>query len=174
MRKVFYSFHYQNDNWRVQQVRNIGTLDGNPVAHSNSWEEIKRKGDRAIKNWIDENLKGRSCLVVLIGEETANRPYVLYEIEQAWNRGMGVCGVYIHNLKDRFGGKSLKGNDPFQKFKLNYQNQYLLSKLSVPVLEPKPLLRDGHYQIIENRLPNLIEQAIEYRQGKPEIIRRTL
>ncbi len=24
---VFYSFHYERDNWRVQQVRNIGSID---------------------------------------------------------------------------------------------------------------------------------------------------
>lgn len=28
-RKVFFSFHYQPDNWRVSQVRNIGVIEGN-------------------------------------------------------------------------------------------------------------------------------------------------
>ena len=32
-RQVFYSFHYDNDAMRVQQVRNIGALEGNtPVS----------------------------------------------------------------------------------------------------------------------------------------------
>lgn len=27
-RNVFFSFHFSNDFWRTQQVRNIGALDG--------------------------------------------------------------------------------------------------------------------------------------------------
>jgi hypothetical protein len=46
------------------------------------------------------NLNGRTCLVVLIGSLTARRKWVKYEIEQAWNAGPGVVGIYIHNLKD--------------------------------------------------------------------------
>lgn len=44
MRKVFYSFHYEKDVFRVQQVRNIGKLKGNPPATPNTWEEIKKEG----------------------------------------------------------------------------------------------------------------------------------
>ena len=28
-RRVFYSFHYQPDNWRAAMVRNIGSIEGN-------------------------------------------------------------------------------------------------------------------------------------------------
>ena len=51
----------------------------------------------------------RSCVVVLIGSETASRKWVQYEIEQGWKRGKGVVGIYIHNLKDRFGCQDDKG-----------------------------------------------------------------
>lgn len=27
-RKVFYSFHYDNDAWRAAQMRNMGVVDG--------------------------------------------------------------------------------------------------------------------------------------------------
>ena len=27
-RRVFYSFHYKPDNWRVATVRNIGSIEG--------------------------------------------------------------------------------------------------------------------------------------------------
>ena len=82
-RKVFYSFHYKTDVTRVQMVRNIGVLDKNPLVAPNKWEELKRKGDKAVKDWIDSNLKGKSCLIVLIGEDTANSKWEDYEIRQA-------------------------------------------------------------------------------------------
>lgn len=31
-RQIFYSFHYKPDNWRVAQVRNIGSVEGNKPA----------------------------------------------------------------------------------------------------------------------------------------------
>lgn len=47
-RRCFYSFHYQPDNWRVSQVRSIGSLEGNPPARDNDWEEVTKGGDAAI------------------------------------------------------------------------------------------------------------------------------
>src|SRR5262245_38199257 len=96
---VFYSFHFDNDVFRVQLVRNMGVIDGNEPVAANDWEQLKRKGDAAIESWIDENMKYRRCVVVLIGSETANRPWVLHEIVKAWNEGRGLFGVYIHNLR---------------------------------------------------------------------------
>ena len=52
-RKVFYSFHYVPDAWRASQVRNMGVMEGNQPASDNDWESIKKKGDAAIKSWID-------------------------------------------------------------------------------------------------------------------------
>lgn len=170
-RRVFYSFHYQNDYWRVQQIRNIGMIEGNAIAYANEWEEIQRKGDWAIKNWINNNLIGKSCLVVLIGSETANRKYVLYEIERAWNEGKGVCGVHIHNLKDRYGLSASKGSNPFLKFR--YDNQFFIP-FSCPILDPVPEFNfrtgeSSYYNSIVNQLPTLIENAIRYRHGKGNI-----
>ena len=35
-RQVFFSFHFKNDVMRVQQIRNIGVIEGNtPVSPSN-------------------------------------------------------------------------------------------------------------------------------------------
>ena len=77
-RQVFYSFHYGNDVMRVQQIRNMGVIEGNTPVSPNEWEQVKRTGDKAIEKWIDDNMKYRSCVVVLIGSETASRPWVQY------------------------------------------------------------------------------------------------
>ena len=72
-RRCFYSFHYQPDNWRASQVRNMGVIEGNQPVGDNDWETVKRGGDRAVENWIADQMSGRSCTVVLIGAETAGR-----------------------------------------------------------------------------------------------------
>lgn len=41
-RKVFYSFHFDNDVMRVQQIRNMGVLEGDEPVSPNTWEQIKR------------------------------------------------------------------------------------------------------------------------------------
>ena len=112
-KKCFLSFHYKPDNWRVQTVRNIGSIDEQPLLGANKWEEIKKKGDQAIKDWISSNMKDKECLVVLVGEKTADRPWVKYEIKEAWKKGLGVTAVYIHGLKNSAGEQGRKGKDPF-------------------------------------------------------------
>ena len=102
-RRVFYSFHYVKDNWRASQVRNIGAIEGNEPVKDNDWETVKRGGDKAIEKWINDQLNGRSCTIVLIGNETAGRKWIKYEIEKSWNDGKGLFGIYIHNLKDKDG-----------------------------------------------------------------------
>jgi len=91
-RKVFFSFYYDGDGWRASQVRNMGALEGNAPCSDNDWEAVKKGGDRAIEKWIAEQLVGRSCTVVLVGGETANRKWVIHEIQESWNANKGVLG----------------------------------------------------------------------------------
>lgn len=105
-RKIYFSFHYDRDYWRVNQVRKsgtIGTYDKTPFYDKADWEKIKRQGDAAIKAWIDNQMKGTSATVVLIGLETASRPWVKYEIEQSVKLGKGLLGVHITGIKDHNG-----------------------------------------------------------------------
>ena len=114
-RPVFLSFCYKDDVSRVQQIRNMGRMiEGQPILNYNEFETIKRQGEKAIQNWIDDQLKYKQCLIVLIGENTANRPWVQYEIKKAYEKGMPMFGIYIHNLKG-FSGYSRKGENPFKK-----------------------------------------------------------
>jgi hypothetical protein len=41
-RKVFFSFHFDKDNWRAAQVRNVGVVDGNTPVLGNDWEKLKK------------------------------------------------------------------------------------------------------------------------------------
>ncbi len=114
-RKVFFSFHYQRDLWRVNVVRNSGVIDGVAAAgfHDASlWEETQRKGEDAVKRLIDVGLNGTSVTVVLIGAETATRRYVSYEIDKSIARGNGLLGILIHNIKDQVGNFDVRGAIP--------------------------------------------------------------
>lgn len=116
VRRVFFSFHYENDHWRANPVRNSWvTQDDREAAgfiDSAEWEEVKRNGDAAIKRWINKQLKNTSVTVVLIGSETADRKWVNYEIEQSYERGNGLVGIYIHNIENRLKRTSRKGENP--------------------------------------------------------------
>lgn len=158
MRQVFYSFHYEKDVMRVQQIRNIGKIEENKPASPNQWEAIRRTGDEAIKRWIDENMKYRSCVIVLIGEETYRREWVRYEIKHAWETGKALMGIYIHNLKDPREGTCAKGPNPFGSFKVGNTNMANL----VPCHEPDP--RDA-YGDIKRNLETWIEDAINTKQN---------
>jgi hypothetical protein len=118
-RRCFYSFHYQPDNWRASQVRNMGVIEGNQPVGDNDWETVKRGGDRAVENWIADQMSGRSCTVVLIGAETAGRKWINYEIEKTWKDKKGLVGIYIHNLKDVRQQQTSKGNNPFSQYNVN-------------------------------------------------------
>ena len=116
-RRAFFSFHYERDVWRAGQIRNswITKPDRETAGFWDAvdWEEVKKKGEDEIHKWIDNQLKNTSVTVVLIGAETNNRPYVDYEIQQIRKVGNGLLGIYVHNMKDRFGLTDTKGKNPF-------------------------------------------------------------
>jgi len=59
--KCFLSFHYKPDNWRVSQIKQMGVIEGQALLAANKWEEVKGKGDAAIKQWIADNMKGATA-----------------------------------------------------------------------------------------------------------------
>lgn len=116
-RRVFFSFHYQRDIWRVNQIRNVPEVIGTAAAgfsDASLWEEAKKKGDENIKRMIREALKNTSVTVVFIGQQTAGRKFITYEIEQSLERGNGVVGIQIHHLKNKDGETDSPGSTPPQ------------------------------------------------------------
>lgn len=126
------------DNWRAGQVRNMGKVDSSSTFSDNDWEEVKEKIESKIKKWIDEQLNKRSCLVVLIGKETANRKWINYEIKKAYELNKGIVGIYIHKLENSLGKQDERGNNPFDYLTLKgeklskyikyFDSNYSLSK----------------------------------------------
>jgi len=158
-RKAFYSFHYKPDNWRVSTVRNLGVIEGNRSVSDNKWEEITSGGDPAIKTWIADQMKGKSCTIVLIGSNTARRKWINYEITKAWNDGRGVVGIYIHNLLDKNGKQSDKGANPFAA--LTISSQYMSS--IVKAYNPPYTSSKFVYNHIADNIEAWVEEAITIR-----------
>lgn len=151
-RKIFYSFHFNNDVFRVQQVRNMGVIEGNEPVSPNTWEDLK-KSDASVETWIDDNMGGKSCVVVLIGSETSTRKWVKYEIKKAVSDGKGVLGIHVHNLKDPKTGTCTKGANPFTGLGLTRAGATFVPK----VYDPKP---DDAYKDIAANLSSWVEAAI--------------
>ncbi len=148
---VFYSFHFDRDAWRVQQIENMGVLEGQPILNAQDWEKVKAKGDAAIEEWIDENMTYKSALVVLIGAQTAGRRWVKYEIEKAWNDKRKLVGVHIHGLEGTDGRTDSKGANPFAAVKLT--NGQTIADY-VPVYDPAGNDSKAVYSTIRNNLKN--------------------
>lgn len=160
-KKVFFSFQYKPDHWRASQVRNIGAIDGSAVASDNDWETIEKGGDAAIQKWIDSQISGRSCAVVLIGATTAGRKWINYEIEKCWNDGKGVLGIFVHNLKDSNGSASSKGANPFDTFTL--KNGTVKLSTVVKAYDPPYTVSTNVYAYIKDNLESWIDAAIKAR-----------
>ena len=160
-RRVFYSFHYKPDCTRAARIRNMGVVEGNKPASDNDWEAVTGGGEKAIQEWIDGQLEGKSCAVVLIGENTAGRKWIKYEIGKAWNTSKGVVGVYVHRLRDLDGNQSQKGDNPFDDFTMKRDS----TKLSSIVKAYNPPYTDSKevYAYINDNLADWIEEAVSIR-----------
>jgi hypothetical protein len=162
-KRVFYSFHCDADCWRVAQVRNIGIIDESPAASDHDWEEVKKGGDPAIARWIDGQMAGRCCAIVMIGAQTAGRKWINYEVLKAWNSGMGLVGVHIHNLKDRHPLQATKGRNLFADFNVNYGK----CSMADVVRTYDPPFADSKYvyDYIRNNLSGWIDEAVRIRKA---------
>jgi len=161
-RKVFFSFHFSNDYWRTQQVRNMGSVEGQSLYTPNAWEEVKKKGAAEIEKWIDDNLEGKSCVVVLVGSETATRPWVLTEIAKGWNAGKGVLGIRINDLLDSNQKSSTAGKNPFDEVTVKKGTEKLskYAKLKTPSGADSKAV----YASIQANIEAWIEEAIQIRK----------
>jgi hypothetical protein len=155
---VFYSFHFDNDVMRVQQIRQMGMIDGDEPVSKNDWETVKRSGSGAIERWIYANMNYKRCVVVLIGTDTHARPWVQYEIKKAWADNRGLLGIHIHNLRCPNQGTCSKGTNPFNQFDFRDASG---RRVMPPVYDPPS---NDAYNHIKNNLAAWVEDAIARRR----------
>lgn len=125
-RRVFFSFHYQNDVWKVNQVRQSWRRDKEQSREAEGfydasiWERSKLTGPDALKRLIGDGMQNTSVTCVLVGKETYARRWVRYELARSVVKGNGLLGVGIHLMGDRNGLASPQGPNP-----LDYMGVYL-------------------------------------------------
>jgi hypothetical protein len=161
-RHVFYSLHYEKDRARAELVRKLAGLVPNLEAKPAEWATLQRTGDFAVKRWFEQQARGRSCTIVLIGAETASRKWVRYEIERSWQLGLGLLGVYIHHLKDERGQQTPKGADPFEHAGLG------ADAASIRCYDPPEQDSKLAYRHIADNLERWVELAVATRAAQPK------
>lgn len=115
-RNVFISFHNEDeaqvDFLRMQAQREEYDLEFND--HS-VHEPISEKWRQEVK----ERISRTSATIVMIGEHTAERPNVLFEINESYRQGKKVIGVRIYGDKNhRIPQPMLENNSSIVAWKL--------------------------------------------------------
>jgi hypothetical protein len=151
-RRVFFAFHYEEDIWRVNQVRQanvVAGVEGAGFYDHSEYEDAKRLGVEGIKRLILRHLENTTVTVLLIGRHTAARPWVRFEIAESIKRRNGLVGIYIHHLRTPW--------DPPPMFLTQLEAAQLPPKPFVPAHIPFPA-----YKWDPNNLPGfaaVIEEA---------------
>ncbi len=116
MTKIFFSFYFTRDYYRAYQVMQSWLKQPNanatPFISSQEIERMGRDGLTAIYQWIEAEVQSSDITVVLIGQETAGRHFVEYEIAQAQKIQQPIFGVHIHQIKDAEGNGDRSGQNP--------------------------------------------------------------
>lgn len=117
VRNVFISFHNEDerkvDLLRSQARREEYALDFRD--HS-----VKAKIDAKWKKEVDKKIDNTSATIVMIGEHTAERPNVLFEIERSYAKEKKVIGVMIRSDRNYKIPKQMRGNNaPIVPWKLD-------------------------------------------------------
>ncbi|QNB12618.1 TIR domain-containing protein [Paraburkholderia tropica] len=162
-RKCFFSFHYKPDSVRAARVRNIGVIEGNEPAKDNDWEKVVGGGDKAIENWISDQMEGKTCLVLLVGEKTANRKWINHEIIKAWNDGLGVVAIRIHGLVNFDGDTALQGANPLEFITLANGTKKLSEVAKC--YNPSGADSKARYNWIADHIGAMVEEAITIRKN---------
>lgn len=119
-RKVFFSFHYERDVRRIQQVRQSWVIRergaAQPFYDKAEFEDAKRRVG-GIEKWIEEQMSGCSVTAVLFGRETYHRDWVKHEILRSYERKMGILAIDIHRIRDPLTGSDQQGRNPLEHWK---------------------------------------------------------
>ena len=123
-------------------------------------EEVKRQSPAAIKRWIDDQLQHTSVTAVLIGEETADREFVQYEIEKSIERGNALLGIRIDSLKNRQSKTGSRGENPLAHYVMEVGSE------EVPLSDIFPTYRWKEDNGKQN-MSEWVEEAVESASAVP-------
>jgi len=159
MREVFFSFEYDKDFCRAAKIRNAFEVTANDDIYDSEWKTIRTKDPEEAKAWLREQIELRDCLVVLIGETTANNPWINFEIETARDFGKGIVGIYINELEDQDGNVTARGHNPFRFVNsTHFEGKTLSDKINR--FESSYVVSKAVYNDIKDHLEEIVEEAV--------------
>jgi len=159
-KRVFFSFHYERDNWRSSIVRNSDvTKEDSVFIDAVAWEEVKKKTKKEIENWILNQMKGTSTTLVLIGRETSSREWVKFEIIESRKKGNAIIGIKIHNIKDKDSKPDSEGNLNFGVIDIDNDGNNLYFEDLYPIYD---WINDDGYNNLEKWI-NKHEDSIKHK-----------
>ena len=107
LHNVFIS-HYSGDVERMRvlldRLNSSGCLARNSSAEEDKDGGLVRHGhqvsDKVIARYLRMRIRWCKTVIVIIGEHTHERPWVNYEIQEAYKQGKQIVGIYDWGCKD--------------------------------------------------------------------------
>ena len=156
-RYTFFSFCYEDvKNFKVNVVRNSWLINhsSDTFIDGSIWEKEKSKGSTVIKNLIENGLKNTSVTTVLIGDETAQRRWVKYEIVKSFEKGNGILGIHINRIRGKNQSISARGLNPLDR--LAFQISADGKKIQFYELENRKWIKFSDLPEINNKKSNTL------------------
>ena len=118
---IFISHHGKDDNHlqSLKQRLKASGYDARNSSVDSTKHQARRPSDAVIARYLKGCIKWAGTFICLIGESTHTRPWVNFEIRQAYLQGKNIVGIYKHGCKDsvelpeafkRYGGTPLGWN----------------------------------------------------------------
>ena len=164
MKEKFFKMYYKSLHRFAIHIKTVNSTGDNLEGTKNCKVCFDAKGeieDSKFSHWIKEQMKYRSCTVVLVGKDTANRKWINYEIVESWNSGMGVVGIHIYGLKDNDGYITTKGDNPFDY--IDYGDDGAKLSSIVKCYTPGGNNSKERYEWISKYLSAAVGEAIKIR-----------
>lgn len=95
MKSVFVSFVYEHKPWKDKLVAWAEAGRLGDVTITGESEDVRPQGEQAVKNHLSPKLKGCAAILVLVGDDTHDRPWVDYEVQHAKSHHKRLACVRI-------------------------------------------------------------------------------
>lgn len=101
-RRLFLSFHYE-DRAQVSGFRLMAHSPNSPIDFYDGSirSAVSSEQSKYLRRVIGEKIRRCSVVVCLIGNGTAWRDWVDWELDTAWRLGKGICGVRLKGSRGR-------------------------------------------------------------------------
>lgn len=107
-KNVFVSHHHKDDH-SIDKMRSLLSRNDFDIRNSSIRTNPDNQArfssgqvpESTIKRLLRMKMRWASTVIVIIGKETSTRPWVNWEIQEAFAQGKNIIGVFENGLKDK-------------------------------------------------------------------------